>query len=33
MVKMSVKKNNIVVLTGLKDALDDKAYVPVGIGC
>ena len=29
----TLKKNNIAVLAGLRDALDDKAYVPVGVGC
>ena len=29
----TLKKNNIAVLQGLQNALDGKAYVPVGIGC
>ena len=28
-----LQKNNIAVLQGLRDALDGKPYVPVGIGC
>ena len=29
----TLKKNNIAVLAGLRNALADKAYVPVGVGC
>lgn len=29
----TLKKNNMPVLQGLKDALNGKAYVPVGVGC
>jgi len=28
----TLKKNNISVLQGLKDALEDKAYIPIGVG-
>lgn len=29
----TLKKNNIAVLQGLRDALVGKAYIPVGVGC
>jgi len=29
----TLKKNNIAVLQGLRDALDGKSYVPIWIGC
>lgn len=29
----TLKKNNIAVLQGLRDALADKSYVPLGVGC
>ncbi len=29
----TLKKNNIAVLQGLRDALEGRAYVPLGVGC
>ena len=29
----TLKKNNVAVLQGIRDALDGKAYIPVGVGC
>ena len=29
----TLKKNNMAVLQGLRDALNGRTYVPVGVGC